>query len=1190
MATYQSNGANGINGVNGVHGVSKDFPPPRFSGVPQNLSVTLNEPGEEAYDIEIPLDMEIPDDPTEICTLLDKERSSKSEWMTVAIAYAKYNKVEVAIEVMAKAMANFASSRSEDRLSILNAQCWLYLLKCREAPRIRPDGSSDDVRTKDYYLQAATGVLNEASRINPSYPPLYLARGILYLLRASLLPPPTTAGSSQVSAERMEVLKQASKCFDDALRASGQKNLMARLGKARVAYSMARYQEALKQYQAVLENSPSLIDPDPRIGIGCCFWQLGHKEEAAGAWERSLQLNSSSKVALLLLGLYKLYRAGQFPPMDPKFIQHTKEALNLYINPAMQLDKMYPLTCATLGSWFVLRKQGDVVETLSRRAINLTDVNDIASDGWYHLARKEHQANNTAKALDYYTKADRARGGDERGYVPAKFGLAQIRVLMHDYDGAKFRLEKILQQQPTVEAQILLGSLYAEDVFAAQASNSKDDKSNELKKALKYLEDVTKAWRDPKKKLSPDRSVLLILARLYETEHPEKSLKCLEEVERLELEAIPEEDYPQGIEDEAQRKAELREMIPPQLLNNMGCFHYQSERYVQARELFQHALNACVKAAARDNTLDTDALVTSISYNLGRTYESEGMINEAKDVYNNLLKRHADYIHARVRLAFLTLQQYPTNEGPKAVYKLYQDHKDDLEVRSLYGWYLNKSKKRVENIAEDQEQRHHKHTLQGNNGANKHDQYALTGLGNIHLTAAREMRGPSEQEKDKRRKAYEKSAEFFDKVLQVDGRNAYAAQGIAIALIEDKKDLQTGLQILNKVKETLKDYSVFMNLGHTYCELKQYSRAIENYEAALSRAKPNDVTLLACLGRVWLLRGKTERSLTAMKTSLDYSQRALEVHPDQVHFQFNVAFVQMQIAQLVITLKDSERTLAEVDQAIEGLEAAITSFSAIAKSPQPPFPGHDIEQRASMGRNTMRKQLDRARESQHKYEQANASKLEQARLLREAEQRRQEEEKRAAEEREAERRRKILEEQQRLREKDQEIMAMRMEEERRRQELIDDSNLAKAERKRKGGKRKKKDDDESESEAGGSDSEGGRERSRRRRTTASASVGLTDGDEEKPKSKKRKLERRKKEPVGKYKSSEMVVDSDEELADEPATEDNAPTRATESDDEVVAAPRVRKAARVVDDDEDEDDVGGGAVAQSTEVMDEDEDE
>jgi RNA polymerase-associated protein CTR9 len=669
-------------------------------------------------------------------------------------------------------------------------------------------------------------VLNDASRISPSHPPLYLARGVLQLLRASLQGPSTTAGANTISAERSETLKQAAKCFDDSLRASAGRNLMAKMGKARVSYSLGKWAEALKGYQSVLESSPDLLDPDPRIGIGCCFWQLGFKDDAATAWKRSLDLNPQSKIAMILLGLYNWHLTSQLPPLHPDFNTYFKKATNEYIIPATKLDNKFPLTCATLGSYFIIRKDTAKAATVARRAIDLTDVNAIASDGWYHLARKAHMEHDLTEAASCYTRSDQARGGDERGYIPAKFGSAQMNVLMQNYDGAKFRLEKILQQQPTIEAQTLLGTLYAEDVFNAQNSRSSEDRSAVLKKALKYLEDVQKAWRDPKKNVTPDQSVLLNLARLYETDFPEKSLKCLEEVEEIEISAIPSDDYPEeDSESELDPRNKLRELLPPQLLNNMGCFHFQADRFARARELFQIGLNACVRAAKRDDSLDTDALVTSISYNLGRCYESEGALDDAKNVYDNLLNRHAGYVDARIRLTYIALRESPNGHGPKAVQELYNENEDNIEVRALYGWFKNKSKKKTQNFAQDEEQRLYKHTLMK---SDKHDCYSLVGMGNIHLAIAREMLRGSEQEKDKRRKAYERAIEFFEKVLQIDSYNAHAAQGIAIALVEDRKDLSTALQILSKVKETLKDYNVFVNLGHTYHEIKQYARAIEN--------------------------------------------------------------------------------------------------------------------------------------------------------------------------------------------------------------------------------------------------------------------------------------------------------------------------------------------------------------------------
>ena len=125
----RANGANGLNGHGGA------FPPPRFSKVPESITVAVAE-AEGPIDVEIALDDDIQDDPTELCTLLENEHSTKTTWVTVAIAYAKHKKLDVAIEVLTKSNAVFARGRAEERLSILNGLCWLYLLKCREAPRM----------------------------------------------------------------------------------------------------------------------------------------------------------------------------------------------------------------------------------------------------------------------------------------------------------------------------------------------------------------------------------------------------------------------------------------------------------------------------------------------------------------------------------------------------------------------------------------------------------------------------------------------------------------------------------------------------------------------------------------------------------------------------------------------------------------------------------------------------------------------------------------------------------------------------------------------------------------------------------------------------------------------------------------------------------------------------------------------
>jgi RNA polymerase-associated protein CTR9 len=366
------------------------------------------------------------------------------------------------------------------------------------------------------------------------------------------------------------------------------------------------------------------------------------------------------------------------------------------------------------------------------------------------------------------------------------------------------------------------------------------------------------------------------------------------------------------------------------------------------------------------------------------------------------------------------------------------------------------------------------------------------------------------------------------------------------------------------------------------------------YELALNKERQNDPQILACLGRVYLIKSRQEKNLASMKQSLSYSMRALEVAPEQIHFKFNVAFVQMHIAQLVLSLPESMRSAEEVETAASGLDAAIESFSLIAKSPNPPFPRNDIEQRASMGRNTIKKQLERAIQSQKEYEQKNAERLRQARETRDAEIKKREAERQKAEDARLEERRKMLEERQKIQERDMELASKRADDERKKEELEMTTDSETGERrkrvKKKGVPKRKKKNVDSETEGEGSDGDATRQPSR---TPAS-------GDE-RPRKRKRKLER-KSVKQSKYKSSELIDDSDEDLDgnDVPRDDDDAQTpdvpadtpMGDDGDDgEEVIATKPRRAARVVvDDDEDDDEeeaVSGKADVSMNDAVDDD---
>jgi RNA polymerase-associated protein CTR9 len=303
-----------------------------------------------------------------------------------------------------------------------------------------------------------------------------------------------------------------------------------------------------------------------------------------------------------------------------------------------------------------------------------------------------------------------------------------------------------------------------------------------------------------------------------------------------------------------------------------------------------------------------------------------------------------------------------------------------------------------------------------------------------------------------------------------------------------------------------------------------------------------------------------------------------------------VAFVQFQIASTVYGMPESQRSLADVEAAAAGLEEAIESLDVVGQHPQTPYPKNLVEGRANMGRNTMRKQLERSIQAQKEYEERNAEKLQHALEQRQAELKKREEERQTAEAAERERKRLIAEERQKIAERDRILAEQRAEEDRAREaaEMTTDSETGervKRKKKPRGGKRKKKEGDESS----GDDS--AMEGTRRSRRKDRKSAGDSDEDENKPKKKRRLQKKISKKDTAKYKSSEVVVDSDSEggngateaakemdrdLSDEdrPAYRDTMDVDPAEGsdDEEVATVPVARKnrTRRIESDDEDED--------------------
>lgn len=175
------------------------------------------------------------------------------------------------------------------------------------------------------------------------------------------------------------------------------------------------------------------------------------------------------------------------------------------------------------------------------------------------------------------------------------------------------------------------------------------------------------------------------------------------------------------------------------------------------------------------------------------------------------------------------------------------------ELRALYTYFL------FETFQHRQARDFARSTLKE---VSRHDLYALCASGIISYLEARENKQDSKEAVKERQARYLRSAEFFDKALQLDPMCAIAAQGLAIGLAEGtlgnsndgssttttpaasangsssttavtdaqsrQRNARDALLILTKVKESINDASVYVNIGHCHIARDEFERAAEN--------------------------------------------------------------------------------------------------------------------------------------------------------------------------------------------------------------------------------------------------------------------------------------------------------------------------------------------------------------------------
>jgi RNA polymerase-associated protein CTR9 len=197
---------------------------------------------------------------------------------------------------------------------------------------------------------------------------------------------------------------------------------------------------------------------------------------------------------------------------------------------------------------------------------------------------------------------------------------------------------------------------------------------------------------------------------------------------------------------------------------------------------------------------------------------------------------------AKIRQADMLAGLNRSNDAHELLKQALSSQQNNLNVRAIYTRFLIQSN--LPKAAKD-------FVFSTLKDHDKHDIYSLCAAGWIMYHQARENRDTSAKGIEERKRGFQRSAEFYEKALHLDPLCAVAAQGLAIVIAEDAlgtlggglsvggvlagdqslnrlNNAREALDVFGKVRESINDGSVYLNMGHCYYARDEFDRAIES--------------------------------------------------------------------------------------------------------------------------------------------------------------------------------------------------------------------------------------------------------------------------------------------------------------------------------------------------------------------------
>ncbi|GBC02979.1 hypothetical protein RclHR1_04910012 [Rhizophagus clarus] len=642
---------------------------------------------------------------------------------------------------------------------------------------------------------------------------------------------------------------QAGREFSNALRISPN-FIPALFGLARIQYSHKAFKDALATYQRIARLNPFMTHPDPRIGIGLCLNKLNRFNEAVQAFDRAITMNPNSVPANILLATIEFDIAKQ---LDPYKDVSDEERLANYcagmerVELALNIDPTKSSALILLAHGFYLREEMDFALEALRRAEKYADSRFMQSETHYQLARAYHFIEDYDKAFYHYYHAIDIN----ENHTSARYGYGQMLIRNGYYEEAKDEFEKLWHLNiKNLDVTTVLCVLNAHIGF-------NDSDQSVRQKALNDFDRISKAFVEDKYK-NPDIST--VKAWFFEQKkNPVKALASLKKAKEL--------------------YERLHRPVPFELLNKMGNMAFKAKLYEEAIEHYSEALKIIEKLPEKGGYRGL-----TVCYNKGRANEAAHKTEQARKIYKKIIDRSPEFVLARLRLAAIEDKLKNHHKVDEIIHEVLDLDEENMEVKKIHALYQLRR-------GDFQTPRNLLHSL-----AEKNDLVAITALGSLYLIKARLIK--QEHEKPQREAYYKRAVELFQRALNLNPRNIWAANGITVALAETGR-MQEANEGFWKILQNCPKPEFNINYAHTCALLGDYGNAIRFYEVASKKYQHRDYQIMEWIARVHYIIGKERKDLESLETALDWTQRALRLKPDHKIALHNLALLQQTRAQLI---------------------------------------------------------------------------------------------------------------------------------------------------------------------------------------------------------------------------------------------------------------------------------------------------